>query len=213
MPNWATNTIEFTATPEQLRRVRDVIRIDTSGGDFDFDALRPMPDELRGSTSPVRVFPDLAALTEYASAYHLEVDSESGIAWSGVGDDRKTVAMTSATSDRLIAMHGANNWYDWRRANWGTKWTGQAPEILLDEPGRLIVRFDTAWTAPHGLLAHLAHQGIASIGITIHEDGCEVEFLGDETTIAEVFVVEEESVTFGDDSEDTYTIRQVALLG
>lgn len=212
MPNWATNTIEFTATPERLRRVRDAVRTDTSGGEFDFDLLWPMPDELRGSNSLMKVLPDLSALTEFASANHYEVDSVAGTAWVVARGERETVAMTSATADRLIAMHGATNWRDWRRANWGTKWTGRAPEVLLDEPGRLVVRFDTAWTAPNGLLAHLARQGIASIGVTIHEDGCEVEFLGDESTIAEVFVVEEESVTFGDDSEDTYTIRQVALL-
>ncbi|GAB36186.1 hypothetical protein GOOTI_202_00420 [Gordonia otitidis NBRC 100426] len=212
MPNWATNTIEFTATPERLGRVRDAVRTDTSGGEFDFDVLCPMPDELRGSISPMRVLPDLSALTEFASAHHYEVDSAAGTALMVAGRERGTVAMTSATADRLIAMYGATNWYDWRRANWGTKWTGHAPEVLLDEPRRLVVRFGTAWTAPHGLLAHLASQGIASIGVTIHEDGCEVEFLGDESTIAEVFVVEEESVTFGDDSEDTYTIRQVALL-
>ena len=51
------------------------------------------------------------------------------------------------------------NWYNWCCAHWGTKWAPIAIETIEYEEGDpnsvLEVYFDTAWSPPHGFLAHL----------------------------------------------------------
>ena len=57
------------------------------------------------------------------------------------------------TSEQLRSKYGADNWYDWRMANWGTKWNAYHSE--LDDSqikvGILDYRFDTAWAPPGGV--------------------------------------------------------------
>ena len=51
--------------------------------------------------------------------------------------------------------YGYDNWYDWRLANWGTKWN--ACESLYDEDTQNM-HFDTAWSIPEPILAKLAEE-------------------------------------------------------
>lgn len=50
-------------------------------------------------------------------------------------------------------LYGANNWYDWNIANWGTKWN--AYYSWLDKASDTIY-FDTAWSSPISVLDALA---------------------------------------------------------
>ena len=53
---------------------------------------------------------------------------------------------------RRKQQYGHDGWYDWRLANWGTKWNSY--ECTLDEmidDGILEYRFDTAWGPPEGI--------------------------------------------------------------
>lgn len=43
------------------------------------------------------------------------------------------------------AKYGANNWYDWRVRNWGTKWN--AYDSRFDNESN-VMEFDTAWSCP-----------------------------------------------------------------
>jgi len=71
-----------------------------------------------------------------------------------------------ATLKELRGKYGHDNWYDWRYANWGTKWNSY--ECELDESqikeGILEYRFDTAWAPPEGvcreLLEHIETHGL-----------------------------------------------------
>lgn len=49
-------------------------------------------------------------------------------------------------------LYGENNWYDWNRRYWGTKWN--AFSSCLEEYNVLI--FETAWTAPIPVFEKLA---------------------------------------------------------
>ena len=57
------------------------------------------------------------------------------------------------TLKELRNTYGHDNWYDWRIANWGTKWNSYDCE--LDESqvdlGILDYRFDTAWAPPEAI--------------------------------------------------------------
>ena len=50
---------------------------------------------------------------------------------------------------------GTFNWYDWNRANWGTKWN--AYDSSAEEETR-IIRFDTAWSPPYPILTALSRH-------------------------------------------------------
>jgi hypothetical protein len=62
-----------------------------------------------------------------------------------------------ASVDELRNQFGHDNWYDWRRANWGTKWNSY--ECSLDDSGIrdgcLIYCFFTAWSPPEAVYEKL----------------------------------------------------------
>ena len=47
--------------------------------------------------------------------------------------------------------YGSDNWYDWSIDNWGTKWNA----CYSDVSGNTL-DFETAWSAPHPVIAKLA---------------------------------------------------------
>lgn len=61
--------------------------------------------------------------------------------------------------EKLYPCPDPENWYNWQCAHWGTKWAAKDVEIVEYEEGDtnsvLEVIFDTAWSAPHGFLAHM----------------------------------------------------------
>jgi hypothetical protein len=52
----------------------------------------------------------------------------------------------------------ANARHDWYVENWGTKGIYEIPEMFLDEPTRLGIRFETPWSPPSGVLKALSDQ-------------------------------------------------------
>lgn len=53
--------------------------------------------------------------------------------------------------------YGADNWYDWSVANWGTKWDTDAHNSFYDGE-TLTLSFDTAWAPPIELYDYLIEQ-------------------------------------------------------
>ena len=63
----------------------------------------------------------------------------------------------------LKAKYGYENWYEWRIANWGTKWDvghdAPDPEVYENrETKTAVYSFSTAWSPPLGVTAALAAQ-------------------------------------------------------
>lgn len=60
---------------------------------------------------------------------------------------------------KLYPCPDEDNWYNWCCAHWGTKWPADEVEIVEYEEGEqtsvLEATFNTAWSPPHGFLAHL----------------------------------------------------------
>lgn len=74
--------------------------------------------------------------------------------------------------------------YDWRVANWGTKWDADCFDVNLHSDGTLSVVFDTAWSPPLGVMTRLAERfpslrfrlfyeegGMAFTGCATFDDG------------------------------------------
>jgi hypothetical protein len=69
---------------------------------------------------------------------------------------------------RLIALwkklYGTDNWYDWRRENWGTKW--DIHDAILEIQGNkvddnereIVYSFDSAWMGPDQAILALSEQ-------------------------------------------------------
>lgn len=55
--------------------------------------------------------------------------------------------------------YGENNWYDWNRSNWGTKWNsyGYTDEAIKDFDGKTIT-FETAWNGVPRIIEKLSEQ-------------------------------------------------------
>lgn len=53
-------------------------------------------------------------------------------------------------------LYGDKNWYDWCRANWGTKWNAYGYEEDFDYSPTDSLWFQTAWSAPHPILQKLS---------------------------------------------------------
>lgn len=152
MPNHVTNLLTVDAgTPEKSKELLDNLLDDDNN--LDFEKLIPMPDGLRNFTphstielianaeldTPLPDNPLLAALRQsnrenYANK---EVSPEDRIAIDQFKDNVKTC--------------GYGYWYDWRIANWGTKWNSYDGERVNDNT----IRFDTAWSIPMGIYEKL----------------------------------------------------------
>lgn len=50
------------------------------------------------------------------------------------------------------------NWYNWRCANWGTKWNACDTTVLKTSPTDIDINFSTAWSAPEQVLDTLKKQ-------------------------------------------------------
>lgn len=55
----------------------------------------------------------------------------------------------------------ANNWYEWRIENWGTKWDAIDVGCCLDreDDNTMTVSFSTAWSPPVGVYAQMEKDG------------------------------------------------------
>jgi hypothetical protein len=85
---------------------------------FTFNILHPLPKALEGTTSPLK---------------KLE------------GEDDEQFKERMAENVRL---YGAEDWYDWNRYNWGTKWDAKDTIVEQLDETNFDVRFNTAWSPP-----------------------------------------------------------------
>jgi len=66
-------------------------------------------------------------------------------------------AKTEEERDENLKAYGHADWYDWRNANWGTKWNSDG-EYAVQEPDSLYIEFLTAWGPPLEILDQVAED-------------------------------------------------------
>jgi hypothetical protein len=124
MPNWTFNTLSVSGEKEILADFVSKTIISSTDEDYDtngkftFSILHPLPDDLKGDSSPL----------------------------PRIGNE--TDEQFKQRMDKNILMYGAKDWYDWHNNNWGTKWDACHSQIQEVEDEYLNVRFDTAWSPP-----------------------------------------------------------------
>ena len=67
-------------------------------------------------------------------------------------------------------------WYDWRLANWDTKWDGYDVEVTDSDPENLEIEFNTAWSPPEAICHALREKYEDTVAISwfYDEPGCEI---------------------------------------
>jgi hypothetical protein len=153
MPNHITNRLTIIPnetnvtlfTGEDVLRVREAIKGEREDQYIDFHKIAPIPKELEGTVSPMRII----SQEEYD-------EQERKIAENDLTENEKnwgiSRGLTQALADEYKEKFGHCDWYGWQTANWGTKWN--AYEQYSNDDA--VIEFDTAWSTPYSLLVNLS---------------------------------------------------------
>lgn len=177
MPNWCQNNIKIDGPSEAIKEIADIM-----GEDASLMALRPMPDILVGTVSPVptgefdadgRVAgyvadPDTAYWTEEVYAERKQQHYEGKI-----------------KAEAAFAETGCYDWYTWCNANWGVPWPMEAYSFSYTDE-HIWVSGQTPWGPPTELLSYISGRwpvtvtgeyeepGMDFCGVVIYKDGAEI---------------------------------------
>lgn len=166
MPNHVTNIISFSGDPETIQQMLESIKNDEYGlGTIDFNKIVPMPDSLdieAGSRTDnglkaYRDFIDVYTLMGTLEKDLLYIPKESEDAFLKLRTDIKDGEWElGRTAFQNKIQYGAPTWYEWRFGHWGTKWNAYDYEKGIDYSENDNLCFQTAWGAPHPVIAKLA---------------------------------------------------------
>ena len=140
MPNHTINIVSIetnTNVQEETLALQELkTDLNIKKGEFDFNGIIPMPEEIKkGATLGLDV--ETGERIEHKD-YVLD---------GGVYKPKSPL-----TRKRLMIEYGCDNWYDFSRFHWGTKWNAYEVEILQDEDWTLFVSFLSAWDSPRGII-------------------------------------------------------------
>jgi hypothetical protein len=145
MPNHITNRLTIIGTEEEVAQVRAKIKGEEADRFIDFHKIAPIPKELEGTVSPMRIISQ--------EEYDIQ---EKKIATNDLTENEKnwgiSRSLTQALVDEYQEKFGHCDWYGWQTANWGTKWN--AYEQVEHDAN--VIEFDTAWSTPYSLLVNLS---------------------------------------------------------
>ena len=147
MPNHVTNRVIFNGNETEVTKMLSEIKGTEEDIFIDFNTFCPIPKELEGTQSPVKII----SKKEYA-------EQEKQLASGELTDLQKNTGLsrgiTKKLSDDYKAKFGADNWYDWQTANWGTKWNAYSQYSNGDNT----IEFDTAWSTPYYGMVNLSKK-------------------------------------------------------
>lgn len=159
MANNAANTLLIVGSPELITSLKAAI--DTDAGKIDFNAIMPVPAELRNISAPAEIVEDPAE----ASRINLEWNARLG-----TGPGTKVRAVTREQANRLMREYGAVDWQQWTQMNWNAARLNGEITVYHTTSTAIMLSFDTAWSAPTTLLDYLHHwRGAQIIGATVLE--------------------------------------------
>lgn len=229
MPNHTANNFNVHGpTAEVLRFLENAKGPDSP---LSFESLLPCPSVLRRITSPVTIHTQAeidmiwhdhdAKKTKphylvtgggpTPPSYHVTPNrpDETGF---GISEDKPfNLGITQKTSTSLIKKYGANDWYQWAVAKWGTKWdcydvnqTGGPDDGDGDGTSIASFYYETAWAPATKLWLTVSEEYPT---LNFYHEYCDEGggFVGSES-IKYGVVVNEEELEW--DSDDGKTLRE-----
>ena len=161
MPNHTINfvTIETNTNVQEeiqaLEELKNDLRIKDNM--FDFNGIVPMPEEIRKGTEM------------YTDNCSDDYELDNGV----------FVPKRRLIRKRLMAEYGADNWRDFGKLYWGTKWNSYEFELIQDEEHVLFVSFLTAWDSPREIAqrinAYCEQHNLVLDWTAEHEDEEDIE--------------------------------------
>ena len=153
MPNHVATNLIITGPTADVRRFVTAVdrsKVVNEGKTFAFDGVVPMPEELHGTTSPVRIQTQ-AEIDKLWADYNQQKEAGTLKEWQLQEGRPWGLGITQEASNALIAKYGTNNWYDWANRNWGTKWGAYDSTewvIVEGENGNATatISYNTAWS-------------------------------------------------------------------
>ena len=154
MPNHVQNILTIVGHKNHVEPLLSFIREDDSS--ISFKKIIPMPEELKGSRAPALVVTE-AEYKKWEKEKDLKPPAHPLI--------ENRAPITKKTQRDWLERFGADNWYDWTTAHWGTKWDAYSTEIsdvqpLPDKKGYVTVQiqFQTAWSSGAHVIDTLARN-------------------------------------------------------
>lgn len=153
MPNWCLNELTVSADDEkEIEAFLEFTTGKTEEGEpayMDFNKIKPMPDEIRNTTSPCNS-------REWALDAWREKDWFEALT-SEEKEERLAGYPPQAEIDAMIEKHGASNWYDWSTANWGVKWPASSVQAEISSM-EVQFEFDTPWGPPENIFEIISEK-------------------------------------------------------
>lgn len=150
MPNHVVNILTIGGSDELVARIKSEISGTFDDGSvmlIDFDNIAPLPEDLKGTTSP----PNIISQEEYDK-------QEARIAAGDLEEHEKSFGIyrgiTQKMHDEFIEKYGYADWYRWRTNTWGTKWNAYSQESRDNGD----IKFETAWSTPAKLMVILSEK-------------------------------------------------------
>ena len=159
MPNHCHNRVTFypsgnntASSLDQIETIKDIFT-----GESVFTQIIPEPD---WANTPL-----LTSDNRFGTKYGNDGELPQYVDCSVSG--KKLVFKSTDITDQ--------RWYDWRLANWDTKWDAYDVVVTDDDPDQLEVEFNTAWSPPDAICHALREQyPDLSISWFYDEPGCEI---------------------------------------
>lgn len=145
MPNHTANNFTVSGPIEDIKRL--IANAKDGDTELSFNKLVPMPEELRGISSPARI----QTQQEIDEVWEKWNKSKAEGTLSSYEKDKPFgLGMTQTQYDDLIAKYGSADWYYWAIRNWGTKWGAyDVTEWDINEDGAnssATIYYETAWS-------------------------------------------------------------------
>lgn len=155
MPNWSYNSLRVSGSAESMAEFySEAIK----EGKFEMSNLFPMPEKIKNTISPS----SSAKGRKWMNEDHVSANREGGLSEILGEEPEGLIPCENNTPEKCLALikeFGADNWYDWNIATYGTKWDISVGEEEFDrEPTEFLASFDTAWCPPMQFLERLQQR-------------------------------------------------------
>ena len=171
MPNWCENELEIYGDRKTIKKIKQEVftKAEDIGADqeeysyLDFDKVIPMPRELVYTQAPPNIVSeevirmrDLLKANPSLQSIWVQ-DTVAGFYRHLKLDQWSEKYISERQSEILKKTYGADNWYDWRLMNWGTKWgiDGESIHFYHEDDKSIQLNFSTAWSPPEQVARNL----------------------------------------------------------